>query len=644
MASHDSQRDDLESTNGPEHVIRPRPALAIGVALTVLSCATVLLEWPRPGRGVAPDAVTSTLLDAAQAGSPRALAALRIAIDRRPVGYALALFESLRLRCNARCDGLEEPILETFDRLARAGALRRAWPDSARRPLHPTFKGRTRRGLLVGLPAPGGGLRAFVDPQVARVLVGAIGVGSTTVRSLAELAQSKSVAKALCRAGASIGSGSPELQSLRRAFCTVDGAPSGDVDHLCSMATATGIPILKPGEQKDVERVCAALGAVSSANAVLPPNLAIFAGPACYDLTESDAASRIRPDAVIDAEILDASLECMGVSEAPPGAPESGPIAKRLEFADSSDGSLADDDGPWIMPLAGRDGYSYKYNVLDDRANAENAAHVGDPGFIAVFAVAPSGDATAAVEIVSTSPDGYVAAVILEFFTDPEDVDFEVAFAATKAIRAAVQALKQVYPPRPDPSASPSASASPSPSESDSPSPSESESPSPTETPEPSASTDGTDRTFGGPGSKSEACQRLTDLVLRGPYGAPLRGAPGTSRPPADPRATHGRDDAEAAPSATCQADAQPSVCGAIDCAAGLHLDARTCACSRSHSFEADPALGCSALRCTDGSHGEAVGPGCVCASDEGRVLSRPAAPTGPGMGTRGWGVRARRL
>lgn len=630
MATHGSRKMSLKSLNSTAYGIRRSWALALGVVLMAVSCAGAVLRWPKPRAPTVEFGLDSMVLDGALAGNARAQAALRIAIERRPVARSESLLLTLAQRCNEQCDGLEAPILLLFDRVARAGKFQDVWSVWKRRPLRPIYRTPSKGVLQVGVAAPGG-FRTFVDPVVGRALVEAVATAPQSTRSLAELVGSSAVGRALCDKQVSSSRGSRALGSLRRAFCATTGAPSGDVDQLCATEASGGIAGLSEAEQARIRSVCASLGPASSANSVLPPNLAMYAGQGCYELTEAEAVSGIHPDAVVDAEILQATLDCIGSGEDPARAPTPGPIAGRLEFEASTDESHADDPGPWVMPTTGRDGWAYKFNVLDARSNAENAAHVGEPGFIAVFAVEPSGDATGAVAIVATSPEGSIAQIILEFFTDPDDIDLFVAITATKSIRAAIDAIKLVFPVKPDPSATPDPSAS----ESASPSPTSS----PSETPAPSPSADGTDRIFGGPGSKPGACRRLEALILAGPSGAPLRGPPDLSRPPADPRVSHDRKEAEGLSSLTCRSDAQPIACGAVDCAAGLHVDEQSCRCSRSRSFEADPVLGCAALRCTEGSHGEAVGPGCVCASDEGRALSRPAGPPG-----RGWGFQVRTL
>lgn len=637
-------------------------ALGVALAISALACATLLAG--RSGRSQELDRVSEGLVEAAQAGNPRALRALELAIRYKPVGYAEHLLSALRSRCNDRCDGLEGLLLASFDRIARAGRLAEAWPDRKREPLRPRYRRSGRGGLMVGVESGAGKLRGYLDPAVARVLVASLGATSSSARSLYDLARRPEVGRALCALPHPANERS-ELSAIRRGFCASGGAPSGDIDTLCKDAMAgrssPRLAALSKEERQAIVTACNSLGPASSSSALLPANLATFVGTACFEVEQAKLEAGIHADLGDDAKLLQASLDCMGVSVGPTDPSSGGSIGERLSFFDSTDDKGPSEPGEWVKPTPDGRGWSYRYDVTDARSNAENSAHVGELGYVAVFAIEPAPGATGAVSVVATSMDGDIAQIIIEFAVDPDEVDFLVLHETILAIRAAVEAAiaaaeasstarasRETPEPSPSPSASPTDDPSPSPSESSSPSPSESDSPSPSEsttpTPTPSSS-DAENRTFAGPSSKREACQAMAAIVRAGPGGLPRRGPPGSTRPPVDPRTTDPRPDEERTEPLSCGSDRTPRVCGAADCGGVLHLDPVTCSCTRTRPPAADLARGCMATRCTDGSHGEAIGPGCVCISDESAKMSRPLSPgTSTERGERGWGVRAGRL
>lgn len=636
-------------------------ALGLALAISALACATLLAG--RSGGSHELDRVSEELVEAAQVGNPRAIRALELAIRYKPVGYSEHLFAALRSQCNDRCDGLEGLMLTSFDRIARAGRLAEAWPDRKHEPLRPKYRRSGREGLMVGVESGAGKLRGYLDPAVARVLVGNLGVGSSNARSLYDVARLPEVGQALCALRTPANERS-ELTAVRRGFCAASGSPSGDIDTLCKEAMASTsspqLAALSEAERQAIVTMCNSLGPASSSSALLPPSLATFVGPACFEVEEAQLEAGIHADLGDDADLLQASLDCMGLS-AEPSRPSGGSMGERLSFFDSTDDRGPSEPGEWVKPTPDGRGWSYRYDVTDARSNAENSAHVGEPGYVAVFAIEPAPGATGAVSVVATNIDGDIAQIIVEFAVDPDEVDFQVLHETILAIRAAVEAAivaadassaaraaRETHQPSPSGSASPSDDPSPSPSESSSPSPSESDSPSPSEsttpTPAPS-STDAESRAFAGPSSKSEACQAMASIVRAGPGGVPRRGPPGTTRPPVDPRTTQPRPDEEREQALSCGADRTPRVCAAADCGGGLHLDPVACSCTRSRPAAADLAHGCMTTRCTDGSHGEAIGPGCVCISDDSARMSRPLSRgISTERGERGWGVRAGRL
>lgn len=635
---------------------RALAALGTALAVSALACATLMTG--RSGRSLELDRVSKGLVVAAEDGNPRAIRALEFAIRYKPVAYAEGLFSALRSRCNDRCDGLEGLMLASFDRIARAGRLAKAWPDRKREPLRPKYRRSGNAGLMVGVEPGAGQLRGYLDPAVARVLIAGLVDAPSSARSIYDVARLPEVGRALCALSPQPNERA-ELTAIRRGFCMSGAAPSGDIDTLCKEAMGGAanprLAALSAEERQAILTTCNSLGPASSSSALVPPNLATFVGPACFEVEEAQLEAGIHPDLGDDAELLQASLDCMGVS-AEPSDPSGGSIGQRLSFFWSTDDREPSEPGEWTKPTPNEKGWSYRFDVTDARSNAENSAHVGELGYVAVFAIEPAPGSTGAVSVVATSINGDIAQIIIEFAIDPEEVDFEVVHETILAIRAAVEAAILAADPnnltqaaheaaQPSPSATPAPTddPSPSPSESPSPSPSESNSPSPSEsaTPTPTPSSDAESRTFAGPSSKSEACQAMAAIVRAGPGGVPPRGLPETTRPPVDPRTTHPRADDDGAQALSCGADRTPQVCGALDCGGALHVDPLTCSCTRSRSVAADLAHGCMATRCTDGSHGEAIGPGCVCISDDSAKMSRPLSQgISSERGDRGWGAR----
>ncbi len=639
---------------------RALAALGAALAVSALACATLLAGRARRSHEL--DRVSEGLVEAAQVGNPRAIRALELAIRYKPTVYAEHLFAALRSRCNDRCDGLEGLLLASFDRIARAGRLTEAWSDRKREPLRPKYRRSGQTGLMVGVESGAGKMRAYVAPAVARVLVANLGTAPRNARSLYDAARLPEVGRALCALPPSRANERAELTAVRRGFCMSGGAPSGDIDTLCKEAMAGAssprLAALSEEERQAILTTCNSLGPASSSGALVPPNLASFVGPACFEVEEAKLEAGIHPDLGDDADLLQASLDCMGVS-AEPSDPSRTSMGGRLSFFWSTDDREPGEPGEWLKPTPNEKGWSYRFDVTDGRSNAENSAHVGEPGYVAVFAIEPAPGSTGAVSIVATSNEGNIAQLIVEFAIDPDDVDLQVLHQTILAIRAAVEAAIRAAEasntaqgahsptaPSPTTSASPTGDPSPSPSESSSPSPSESNSPSPSEsttpTPAPSSS-DAENRTFAGPSSKGEACQAMAAIVRAGPGGVPRRGVPETSPPLVDPRTGHPRGDADESPSMSCESDRTPRVCAIADCGGGLYLDPLTCSCTRLRSSDADLAHGCMATRCADGAHGEAIGPGCVCIADDSGRMSRPLSRGTAEHEERGWGVRAGR-
>jgi hypothetical protein len=261
--------------------------------------------------------------------------------------------------------------------------------------------------------------------------------------------------------------------------------------------------------------------------------------------------------------------------------------------------------------------------VQDARSNAENAAHVGDRGFIAVFAVATHEDGIVDVSIVATTSDGRIGHVVVEVPSQGDDLDIDRLSVAAAIIRSGMRAARRAadtaQAERDD--ARRSASASPSAT-----GPEVSSDPSSTPSaPPPPPSPEGV-RVFPGPSSKDSACSELITLVLRGRDGSPLRGTGELGRrPTVDPRTEHPRDEegSGSGPQA-CSVDRTPRACGLIECSLGTRLDLGSCSCRPRRSWSGGRSAGCSFSRCREGSHPEAVGPGCLCLDDQDGEATRP--------------------
>ena len=614
-------------------------AVGVALAISALACAALLVR--RSNHEL--DRMSQRLVELAQEGNPRAVRALQLAIHHKPVAYSENLFGALRSRCHDRCDGLEALLLASFDRIAGAGRLSKAWPDRVREPLRPRYRTSGDQGLMVAVGSGGGTLRSYLDSRVARVLVANLARAPSSARGIHDVAMLPEVGRALCLVSGG-PSEPPQRIAMRRGFCALGGVPTGDVDALCEAAEPSRadrrLEGLTTAERLEVSEVCASLGSDASSGAFLPPNLAMFGGPSCFEVEEAELLAAIHPDLGRDAELLQASLECMGLSAEPPAASARGPAGERLWFFGTSAPGEPDRSGEWVKPGANSSGWSFRYDVTDARSNAENSAHVGEPGYVAVYAIEPAPGTTGAVSVVATSIDGSIAHIIVEFTTDPEEVDFEVLHAVGRAIAEAIQAAIRTADPtgatraayeKAHPTSPPSPTSSPAPSPSN-------EDPSPTPSEPTPSPTDVGDRAFGGPSSKSSACQTMASIIAAGPGGVPRRGLPEATRPPADPRSAHPRGDEQSRAGSACDTDRTPRSCGAVDCSEGLHLDPVTCACAQRRPPLANLAQGCLGTRCVDGSHAQAVGPGCVCVSEGSSELSRPVGREG--SWERGWGAR----
>ena len=596
------------------------------VASAVIGGSLVLAS-PGTTKGVRLDAITARLVKEAEGGNASAYRVLAAAIRHKPVAYSETLFEALRQRCNRRCDGLEPLLLSSFERIASAGRLSKCWPDHTSRPLKPRFRRPPPdKAPLVAIERADGFWRFYVKPVVARILVERIAELSTVARGLDDLAGLPSVARALCNLP-----GPADALAARKAFCGLNGAPAGDIDALCQ-----GLDVLPAADRARVQSICDGLGAGSNAASFAPSNLSTFVEAACYLQEELELKTLMHPDTGPDAELLDKSLECMGVSSVPDAPSRRSDSALWIAGTSGSD----DDLGPWHVPAPNRTGWSYNYNVFDAQTNAENAAHVGERGFVAVFAIDISETGVVEVSVVATSVEGDIGHVIVTVQVDPQEIGFDQLKKAGATIAEAINAAKRAADPG---KTTEKARGSPSPTPSDSPGAWE-------ETTDPSPSDPG-DQIFAGPSSKTGACRELVALVLVGREGRALRAPPKADlRKGPDPRSEHPRGDAEREEqSAACSVDRMPRSCALADCGEGLRLDPVSCSC-RSHESAADlGTMGCEAWRCRDGGAPEAVGPGCVCRDDEASAATpaRPPLPMAipPAFSrdvwpSRGWGAR----
>ncbi|MFO0722831.1 MAG: hypothetical protein U1E65_03535 [Myxococcota bacterium] len=609
-----------------EEVKRQRALAAVGVVLlaSVLACATF---WV--GRGERwsigkLDPMSSRLIDLSGSGDPAAVRVVELAIRRRPVAYAKAVFVALRERCTVRCDGIDGLLLAAFDRVAAAGQLRTVvqrgkWEPRFRRPElgRPLAMVRSRRGYY----------RFPVSREVTTVLLRAIGRASPRVRGIRDLVGLPEVRRALCSLG-----GSREAD-LRAGFCALAGMPGGDPSALCAAvaggAGAGKLEKLTDRQQGSLRDLCASAGSAESSEAFAPTGLETLVGPGCVDMLEAAWGSGAAKETDADAALLGRSLECMGVKEEPTrptghGAPGRGSVA----FYRSSDGAEGMPD-PWRQPAEDERGWSYTFNVLDPEANAANAAHVGDRGFIAVFAVESSAEeGTIAIEIVATSNEGDIGAVIVETGVPLDTLDvFDATPVLAKVFEGMAIAAAQVTQDGYN-GVSPPSEPAESPEDHDWEDTPE-DSSAPTDSPEDSS--DEKDGALSGPLGDPEACRDVEGMLLRGPSGEALRGDPGRTRPPSDPRASHPREEIEGGLERGCSAATAPRACGAVDCRTAAVLDAASCTCRTPGAGSRPSQASCSAARCPEGARAQAVGPICTCADSETGGFEKPQGPK-PGV------------
>ncbi len=599
--------------------------VALGLTMLgfVLACATFWVGHGERGQVGELDPMTRRLIDLAGAGEPQAVRVLELAIRRRPLGYSKQLFGALHERCAERCDGIDGLLLEAFDRVAVAGQLgsvlrREKWSPRFRRP---------EIGQPLAMVRSRGGYYRFpVTREVTTVLLQGMARAPARVGGLRDLLELPTVRRALCSAEV----GPSKKADLRAGFCALSGAPGGEPSQLCN-AVAGGdgageLAKLTDRQQESLRQLCASSGSAGSSESFAPTGLETLVGPGCVDMLAAAWGSGLGKDLDPDAALLARSLECMGVREEASrptghGAPGRGSVA----FYASSDHAESMPD-PWRQPAEDDRGWSYAFNVLDPEANAANAAHVADRGFIAVFAVESTAEAgTIAVEIVATSNGGDIGAVIVEtgVALDTLDVFDSVPVLAkvfegmkVAAAQAAAGGLNGVSPPsEPDES----------PSESDDWEEIPEDSSSPTASPEESA--DENDGAFAGPLGDPAACRAVEAMLLRGPSGEPWRGGPDRTRPPSDPRASHPREEIEGGLERACSAAAAPRVCDAVDCRSGAVLDSASCSCRVPPARARPSEMGCAAARCPDGAQARAVGPVCTCADFDTGALVKPSGP-----------------
>ncbi|MFO0726510.1 MAG: hypothetical protein U1E65_22175 [Myxococcota bacterium] len=596
-------------------------ALGLVILGFVLACATLWVGHVERGGLGRMDATSRRLVDLAGSGDAQAVRVLELAIRRRPVAYARALFVALRERCAVRCDGIDGLVLAAWDRASAAGRDRGLLP---RGKWAPRFRRQETGRPMAIVRSRAGYYRFPVGREVMTVLLRAIGRDPRGVRGVAGLMGLPEVRRELCAIGA--GDSSPG-GALRAGFCALAGAPSGDPARLCSAVAADGdeggrLAKLTDRQQKSLQELCAAAGGATSSEGFTPPGLETLVGPGCVDMLEGavvfGASAAIDPDATVLAK----SLQCMGVKEEPTrpighGVPGRGSVA----FYRASDNAEGTPD-PWRQPAEDDRGWSYAFNVLDPEANALNAAHVGDRGFIAVFAVESSAEeGTIAVEIVATSNEGDIGIVIVETGVPLDTLDVldsvPVLTTVLEGMRvAAVQATTTGYN-----------GVSPPPEASSSPSDDDEWEETPEESNSPEASSDEKDGAFSGPLGDPSACRELEAALLRGPSGEPSRAAPGKERPPADPRASHPKDEVAGVQDRACGAATVPRACGALDCRNGTLLDSATCTCRAAAQGARPSRAGCMAARCPEGTQALAVGPLCTCADAESGALAKPSGP-----------------
>jgi hypothetical protein len=521
--------------------------------------------------------------------------------------------------CGRECDGLAPLILSAYDCLVVSGHREFARLPLQKLPVQPRFSARDAARLpLAPFSTSSGAVVDRIDPEVAILFMSFAAARAregAPMPQIATLAEQPDIARALCSFPLYRSDLGELTRSsiLRQASCLLEGQPTMDVNRLCEKAEQGAVELGELGraEMARLRELCQGLLPTGSTAAAAVPGLGNVAIDACVD--EQLVAVEAQAGFPVDGSLSTLIAECSGV-----GTPRDSTVPRRRR-------------GPFVSFKCGGE-WECKFDTEDDRSNRANSARAGEPGFIAVWALADG-----AVEVVATTKDGKIGIFIFE----PETIEDDLDFFALKANEVATkQALEEAA--RRAQGGDEPVVVQPASDDDDS----EDEDNSGGESDDDDAgSEDDESEASGGEAGGSEmdpewpfstdgeACRKLTALLKIG--------RDGRSHDPfallrtggiVDPRAVLPPRYAEAnAPSSpycgTAEVGAIDHSCGPVLCDWPLVLDDQ-CTCRRADPGEQPMSGGCSAVLCQEGTLPVAAGVGCVCSNSEG---DEPAFPP-PGL------------